>query len=126
MMNYDLAITDLSMPELDGRSAIARIRGDEEVNQLEHLPIIVLSADGQASTRDDILAAGADGHAEKPVDPEWLVSLVAMTARKRTGAGRLDTRMLGNPGELTHVPHILREMVTDGMANVTRMSQNHG
>jgi CheY-like chemotaxis protein len=86
MMNYDLAITDLSMPELDGRSAIARIRGDEEVNQLEHLPIIVLSADGQASTRDDILAAGADGHAEKPVDPEWLVSLVAMTARKRTGA----------------------------------------
>jgi hypothetical protein len=29
MMNYDLAITDLSMPELDGRSAIARIRADE-------------------------------------------------------------------------------------------------
>jgi CheY-like chemotaxis protein len=85
-MNYDLAITDLSMPELDGRSAIARIRADEEVNQLERLPIIVLSADGQASTRDDILAAGADGHAEKPVDPEWLVSLVTMTARKRAGA----------------------------------------
>jgi CheY-like chemotaxis protein len=58
----------------------------EEVNQLERLPIIVLSADGQASTRDDILAAGADGHAEKPVDPEWLVSLVTMTARKRAGA----------------------------------------
>lgn len=83
-MNYDLVITDLSMPELDGRSAIARIRADEDVNQLGHLPIIVLSADGQASTRDDILAAGADGHAEKPVDPEWLISLVAMTARKRS------------------------------------------
>lgn len=85
-MHYDLVITDLSMPELDGRSAIARIRYDEDVNQLDHLPIIVLSADGQAATRDDILAAGADGHAEKPVDPEWLLSLVAMTARKRAGA----------------------------------------
>ncbi|MEQ8482144.1 MAG: ATP-binding protein [Hoeflea sp.] len=83
-LNYDIAITDLSMPELDGRSAITRIRSEEEVNQFEHLPIIVLSADGQASTRDDLLAAGADGHAEKPVDPEWLVSLVTMTARGRT------------------------------------------
>ncbi|MEQ8308156.1 MAG: ATP-binding protein [Hoeflea sp.] len=85
-LNYDIAITDLSMPELDGRSAITRIRSEEEVNQFEHLPIIVLSADGQASTRDDLLAAGADGHAEKPVDPEWLVSLVTMTARGKARA----------------------------------------
>lgn len=80
---YDLAITDLSMPELDGRSAIARIRDNEEINQLTRLPVIVLSADGQASTRDELLAAGADGHAEKPVDPEWLISLAAVTARRR-------------------------------------------
>jgi len=83
---YDLVITDLSMPEIDGRSAILRIRGEEDVNHLARLPIIVLSADGQASTRDDLLAAGADGHAEKPVDPEWLVSLAAVTARKRQRA----------------------------------------
>jgi signal transduction histidine kinase/CheY-like chemotaxis protein len=63
-LGYDLAITDLSMPELDGRSAIVRIRDQEEINQLSRLPIIVLSADGQASTRDELLAAGADGHAE--------------------------------------------------------------
>ncbi|MCY0149546.1 ATP-binding protein [Hoeflea sp. G2-23] len=83
---YDLVITDLSMPEVDGRTAITRIRSEEEVNQLARLPIIVLSADGQASTRDDLLAAGADGHAEKPVDPEWLVSLASVTARKRERA----------------------------------------
>ncbi|WP_299865283.1 ATP-binding protein [uncultured Hoeflea sp.] len=80
---YDLIITDLSMPDLDGRSAIIRIRDHEEINQLQRLPVIVLSADGHASTRDDLLAAGADGHAEKPVDPEWLISLAAVTARKR-------------------------------------------
>jgi len=44
----------------------------------------VLTADGQASTRDDLLAAGADGHAEKPVDPEWLLQLVTVTAGKKS------------------------------------------
>ncbi len=83
---YDLVITDLSMPELDGRSAIEQIRAEEAAGHLARLPIIVLTADGQASTRDDLLAAGADGHAEKPVDPEWLLQLVTMTAGKRVRA----------------------------------------
>ena len=83
---YDLVITDLSMPELDGRSAIQQIRAEEAAGQLSRLPVIVLSADGHASTRDDLLAAGADGHAEKPVDPDWLLQLVTVTARKRTRA----------------------------------------
>jgi len=76
---YDLVITDLSMPELDGKSALVTIRNQEETNGYCRLPVIVLSADGQAGTRDELLSAGADGHAEKPVDPAWLVSLVAMT-----------------------------------------------
>ena len=82
--SYDLIITDISMPELDGRSAIEQIRAEEAAGQLARLPIIVLTADGQASTRDDLLAAGADGHAEKPIDPEWLLQLATMTAGKRT------------------------------------------
>ena len=81
---YDLVITDLSMPELDGRSAIMQIRAEEAAGHLARLPVIVLSADGQASTRDDLLAAGADGHAEKPVDPDWLLQLATVTARKRS------------------------------------------
>ncbi|MEM5471280.1 ATP-binding protein [Hoeflea sp. AS60] len=86
LASFDLVITDLSMPELDGRSAIEQIRAEEAAGQLARLPIIVLTADGQASTRDDLLAAGADGHAEKPVDPEWLLQLVTMTAGKRARA----------------------------------------
>ncbi|WP_269390523.1 ATP-binding protein [Hoeflea alexandrii] len=83
---YDLVITDLSMPELDGRSAIQMIRAEEAAGQLARLPIIVLTADGQASTADELLAAGADGHAEKPIDPEWLLQLVTMTAGKKLRA----------------------------------------
>lgn len=84
LCRFDLAITDLSMPDLDGISAIQKIRQCEAAENLARMPIVVLSADGQAETRDNILAAGADGHAEKPIDPVWLNSLVSMAG----GAGR--------------------------------------
>jgi CheY-like chemotaxis protein len=78
---FDLVITDVSMPELDGGAAIAKIRAAETAEGLARLPIVVLTADGQAAHRDELLANGADGHAEKPVDPSWLTTLVATAAR---------------------------------------------
>jgi Signal transduction histidine kinase len=78
---FDLVITDVSMPDLDGGAAIEKIRAAETAEGFQRLPILVLSADGQAAHRDELLANGADGHAEKPIDPAWLASLVAMTAK---------------------------------------------
>ena len=78
---FDLVITDVSMPELDGGAAIEKIRAAEIAEGLARLPIVVLTADGQAAHRDELLANGADGHAEKPVDPSWLATLVATAAR---------------------------------------------
>ncbi len=77
---FDLVVTDISMPELDGEEAIREIRSVEAAENLRRLPIIVLSADGQAEKRDLLLANGADGHTEKPVDPEWFTRLVSVTA----------------------------------------------
>ena len=77
---FDLVVTDISMPELDGEEAIREIRSAEAAEYLKRLPIIVLSADGQAEKRDLLLANGADGHTEKPVDPEWFTRLVSVTA----------------------------------------------
>jgi len=77
---FDLVITDISMPELDGREAISQIRASEDVEQFDKLPILVLSADGQSETCDTLLAIGANGYAEKPVDPDWLASVVNVTA----------------------------------------------
>ena len=76
---FDLVVTDISMPELDGEQAIREIRSAEAAENLKRLPIIVLSADGQSERREALLAQGADGHAEKPVDPEWFTRLVAVT-----------------------------------------------
>ncbi|WP_425494112.1 hypothetical protein [Hoeflea alexandrii] len=112
-----------------------QIRAEEAAGHLARLPIIVLTADGQASTRDDLLAAGADGHAEKPVDPEWLLQLVTMTARQESA--RCGLRSVSQTSLHLKVSKGFHriglagtqydlQITTCGMANVTRMSQNHG
>ena len=79
---FDLVITDLSMPDMDGKTAIETIRAREFTFGYERVPIIVLTADGQASTRDELLAAGANAFAEKPVDPAGLLQLAALHGKK--------------------------------------------
>lgn len=73
---YDLVLMDLHMPVLDGIDAIAAIRAREEEKGLAPVPIVVLSADSQESTRHAVLARGANGFVTKPLDPARLVATV--------------------------------------------------
>ena len=73
---HDVVLMDLHMPVMDGLEAIALIRRHEEENNLSPLPIMVLSADSQEKTRQDVLAHGASGFVTKPLDPDVLVHAV--------------------------------------------------
>ncbi|WP_187969341.1 PAS domain-containing hybrid sensor histidine kinase/response regulator [Aquibium microcysteis] len=72
----DLVLMDLHMPVMDGLDAIALIRKHEEEKGLPTLPIMVLSADSQESTRHTVLAHGATGFVTKPLDPQALADAV--------------------------------------------------
>jgi PAS domain S-box-containing protein len=72
----DLVLMDLHMPVMDGLDAIALIRKYEEEKGLPALPIMVLSADSQESTRHTVLAHGATGFVTKPLDPQALLEAV--------------------------------------------------
>ena len=72
----DLVLMDLHMPVMDGLDAIALIRKFEEEKGLPALPIMVLSADSQESTRHTVLAHGATGFVTKPLDPQALLEAV--------------------------------------------------
>jgi DNA-binding NtrC family response regulator len=87
---FDLVLTDIIMPELDGIEAIRRIRND-----YPGLRIIAMSGGGQIDKADFLHMAevlGADRVIEKPVRNERLLELVkaALEAptRKMPGAGR--------------------------------------
>lgn len=61
----DLIIVDYMMPELDGLEFIRRVR---ERHDHDDVPILMVTADHERSTRYDALHAGANDFLTKPVD----------------------------------------------------------
>lgn len=68
-----LIITDLRMATMDGAQLVQTIRGAAMFN---HVPIIVVSADGSSREWKELRKQGADGFLLKPVDPVPLKALV--------------------------------------------------
>jgi CheY-like chemotaxis protein len=85
---FDLVLTDIIMPELDGIEAIRKIRSDHP-----GLRIIAMSGGGQIDKADFLHMAealGADRVLEKPVRSERLLELVGSVMA--SPARRLPTR----------------------------------
>ncbi len=75
----DLLILDIMMPEMSGLEVVATLRGDSATKDL---PIIILTAKGQA--RDAAMAQEVwdASVVAKPFDPQKLRQLVTMTLEK--------------------------------------------
>ncbi len=65
----DLILMDMSLPVLDGYEATKQIKAQTE---LQHIPIIGLSAHAMAGDADKAAAAGCDDYITKPLDDELL------------------------------------------------------
>jgi DNA-binding response OmpR family regulator len=75
----DLIVLDLMLPGIDGLSLTQHIREDR------HIPIIMLTAKGEASDRIRGLDMGADDYMAKPFSPQEVVSRIRAVLR-RSGA----------------------------------------
>lgn len=69
-----LIVTDLNMPGGDGFSMLQRLRDEERRSHAEPVPVIVLTSDNRAETRDRLLALGAGAVLSKPADPKVLTT----------------------------------------------------
>ncbi|MEU8813989.1 SpoIIE family protein phosphatase [Actinoplanes sp. NPDC048796] len=70
---FDLVLTDVMMPRLDGFGLIAALRDDERTRDV---PIVVLSARAGEESSVEGLAAGADDYLVKPFSARDLVARV--------------------------------------------------
>lgn len=61
----DLILMDISMPGMDGLSATERLRAMPE---LDHIPIVALTANVREGDREMTIEAGCDGYIGKPID----------------------------------------------------------
>lgn len=68
---YDLILTDLEMPKLDGVEMCKRIRGMSMNNET---PILMISSN--ADRKEDARMCGINGWLTKPFDSEMIISIV--------------------------------------------------
>ncbi|MGV8937953.1 MAG: response regulator [Allorhizobium sp.] len=70
--NFDLIITDLNMPNMDGLTMIRQLR---QMPAHTGIPVIFLTTESDGEIKQQAKAAGATGWLTKPFDPESLVKV---------------------------------------------------
>jgi two-component system, sensor histidine kinase and response regulator len=79
---FDLILMDVQMPEMDGFSATAAIRLNEQRTG-ERIPIIAMTANAMKGDRERCLAAGMDDYVSKPINRQDLTDAIARTHSSR-------------------------------------------
>jgi CheY-like chemotaxis protein len=75
----DVIVMDLAMPGTNGWDFLSEARLDARVKEI---PVVVVTAYGETTTKDAALGAGAAAFVDKPVLPQALLSVVRRTAMK--------------------------------------------
>jgi PAS domain S-box-containing protein len=78
---FDLALMDVQMPEMDGLEATALIRARERFTT-NHLPIIAMTAHAMQGDRERCLAAGMDDYLTKPLQLKELRDVIQHAAAR--------------------------------------------
>jgi len=70
---FDLVVTDLNMPVLDGISFVQKLR---TMAAFKFTPVLLLTTETRTDQKDKAKAAGATGWLTKPFDPSKLRAVV--------------------------------------------------
>lgn len=80
--DYDLAVLDIGLPDLDGLTILKRWRANGR-----HMPVIMLTARGSWAERVEGIDSGADDYLPKPFQFEELIARVRALIRRSAGIG---------------------------------------
>lgn len=78
--NFDLIISDVMMPEMDGYELCQHIK---ENMASSHIPVILLTAKNSIESKIQGLEFGADAYIEKPFSPAFLRAQIASLLKNR-------------------------------------------
>ncbi len=72
-MAFDIIITDINMPIMDGLKLVKRLRSDE---RYADIPIVIITTEGGAEDRKRALALGANAYITKPIRAPQVIKTV--------------------------------------------------
>ncbi len=70
---FDIILTDINMPVMDGLKLIHRVRADVA---LAEVPIVIITTEGGEEDRRRALALGASAYITKPIQAPQLIATV--------------------------------------------------
>ncbi|WP_313054847.1 sigma-54-dependent transcriptional regulator [Pseudomonas lopnurensis] len=82
---FDLVISDVNMPGMDGHELLGLIR-----QRHPQLPVLLMTAYGAVARAVDAMRQGAADYLVKPFEPKTLLELLALHVNGRLGAGELE------------------------------------
>jgi two-component system, cell cycle response regulator DivK len=69
----DLILLDIQLPGMDGYAVARALKGDP---RLKSTPIVAVTSYAMVGDRERVLAAGAEGYIEKPINPDTFMEEV--------------------------------------------------
>jgi two-component system cell cycle response regulator DivK len=76
----DLILLDIQLPGKDGYAVARSLKSDP---LLQSIPIVAVTSYAMVGDRERILAAGAEGYIEKPINPDTFVTEIESFLRER-------------------------------------------
>ena len=70
---FDIVVTDINMPIMDGLKLVKRIRTDETH---KNVPIIIITTEGSQEDRSRAIALGANAYITKPIQAPQVIAKV--------------------------------------------------
>lgn len=110
MLDYDLVLMDMIMPEMSGEEALQNIRKSEDIVN-RNVPVVALTAAIGENIRDEILSKGFQEYLSKPIKPkflsqvllEFLPPTILKEIKKEEKNDKAEHDLLKEPNELDTV-----------------------
>ncbi len=84
---FDLVITDVNMPDINGLELIRFIRSSDRYRDV---PVLIISTQTTDQAQEKVFELGANGFLAKPFEPKMLVEAVAKVTGREGECGSAD------------------------------------
>lgn len=89
---WDLILTDIQMPVMDGLAAARRIRAEEQKSGIAPTPILAVTANASSHHAEQYEAAGMNGLIPKPINFTYLIGVINEAICEQPPSHRSRTR----------------------------------